>query len=259
MMKLKDRVAVVTGGGGGIGEGICLKYATEGARLAVLDIDLQAAETVASKIRLQGAEALALVCDVANKESVDNAFAQVVNTYGQIDVLVNCAGISWIVAFLEHTEEIWDKTLDINLKGTFFCCQAAVRQMLEQGSGSVINFSSQSGKTGDSHHQAYCAAKFGIIGLTQSLSAEFAKKGLRFNAICPGPVMTKMWNEQNANYAKKKNMSPDEVKAHFERIIPLGRLCEIEDVAKMALYLACDDSSYITGQALNVSGGAVVF
>jgi sorbitol-6-phosphate 2-dehydrogenase len=175
-----------------------------------------------------------------------------------VDILVNNAGVSYIIPFLECSQEIWDKTIEINLKGTFNCCQAAIKRMLLRKRGVIINMSSQSGKTGNSHYAAYCASKFGVIGLTQSLAMEFARQGIRVNALCPGVVFTPMWDTMVADYAKKRNIKPEEVKPYFESKIPLGRLCTEKDVADAAVFMASDKASYITGQAINLSGGAIM-
>ena len=155
-------------------------------------------------------------------------------------------------------EQIWDQTLEVNLKGAFLGCQAAIRRMAPRQAGVIINMSSQSGKVGNSHYAAYCASKFGIIGLTQSLAVEFAAQGIRVNAICPGVVPTPMWDTQIEDYAHKRDLKPEEVMSHFESNIPMGRIGKAEDIAQAALFLASDEADYITGQALNVSGGAVL-
>ena len=159
---------------------------------------------------------------------------------------------------LDCTEEIWDKTIDINLKGAFLCTQCAVRIMEKQGSGSIICMSSQSGKVGGGAYQAYCASKFGVIGLVQSTAVEFAKKGIRVNAICPGVVKTPMWDKQTVDYAKKRNIKPEEVMPYFESKIPMGRIGTLEDVVNVTFFLAGDESSYLTGQSLNVAGGQIM-
>jgi NAD(P)-dependent dehydrogenase (short-subunit alcohol dehydrogenase family) len=159
---------------------------------------------------------------------------------------------------LECTEEIWDKTIDINLKGTFLCMQSAARIMDRQKSGSIVCMSSQSGKVGGSQYQAYCASKFGVIGLVQSAAMEFAKSGIRINAVCPGVVITPMWDKQTEAYAKKRGIKPEEVMPYFESKIPMGRIGTLEEVVSVTEFLASNDSSYLTGQSINVSGGHVM-
>lgn len=256
MGKLSNYITVVTGGGNGIGAAICQAFAAQGARVAVLDVDLESAKQVAADIG--GDKAVAIPCDVTSAEALESAVVRIVEEWGRLDVWVNNAGVSHIVPFLECDPALWDKTLQVNLTGTFLGCRAALRQMVPQKSGVILNMSSQSGRQGNSQYAAYCASKFGVIGLTQSLAVEFAPLGIRVNALCPGVVFTSLWDEQLAQYARKRDMPPDDVKAYLESKIPLGRLGTLEDVAAAAVFLVSDDASYITGQALNVSGGSVM-
>ena len=258
MDRLKDQIAVVTGGGSGIGAAICRMFAREGAAVAVCDVRSEAAEGVADEIQAANGRAQAFAFDVTDQEAVECAADKIENALGPITTWVNNAGVSYIVPFLECTEKIWDLTLAVNLKGAFIGSQAAIKRMLPRRRGVVLNMSSQSGKVGNSHYAAYCASKFGVIGLTQSLAAEFAAHGIRVNALCPGVVFTPMWNEMIGDYARKRNMKPEEVKPYFESKIPMKRVCEPDDVARTAVFLAGDDASYITGQAINISGGAVM-
>lgn len=252
---LNDRVAIVTGAASGIGKAIAETYARETARVAIADIDIDGAQQVAEHI---GSAAMAVKVDVSDRDSVETMVTEVGKTLGPTDILVNNAGVSYLCPFLDCTQDLWNKTLDINLKGAFNCSQAVIPRMAGKGEGSIINMSSQSGKSGNSQYAAYCASKFGVIGLTQSLAMEFAAEGIRVNAICPGVVFTPLWEEMMADYAKKRNMTPAEVKPYLESRIPMGRLCTEQDVANMAAFLAGDGSKYITGQSLNVSGGAVM-
>ena len=255
---LKNKVVLVTGGGSGIGAGICVEFAREGASLIVTDINRKNAEQTLEQITNISPESSAMELDVTSSTMVDKVAEEVVAKYGKIDVWVNCAGVSYITPFLKCTEDIWNKTIDINLKGTFNCCKSATRQMLLNKCGSIINMSSQSGKTGNSHFAAYCASKFGVIGLTQSLAMEFARDNIRVNTLCPGVVFTPMWDDMINDYAAKRNMKPEDVKPYFESKIPMGRISEMEDVTKAAVFLASDNSSYITGQSLNICGGTVM-
>ncbi len=256
--KLEGRIAVVTGGGGGIGAELCRAFADEGARVGVLDIRQEDAEQVAEQVREASGQAVAVACDVTNHDDVEQAADQVEQELGPLSIWVNNAGVSYILPFLNCTEQIWDRTLDVNLKGAFLGCQAAIRRMAPREDGVIINMSSQSGKVGNSHYAAYCASKFGIIGLTQSLAVEFAAQGIRVNAICPGVVPTPMWDAQIEDYARKRDLKPEEVMSYFESKIPMGRIGTAKDIAQAALFLASDEADYITGQALNVSGGAVM-
>lgn len=258
-MRFKNKKVVVTGAASGIGEAIAMGFAKEGADVAFMDINKENADTCARLAKEQyGTNCIGLAVDVSDKASVENGFAIVEEAFGGVDVFVNCAGISIIVPMLDCTEEIWDKTIDINLKGAFLCMQCAVRIMEKQKSGSIICMSSQSGKVGGSEYQAYCASKFGIIGLVQSTAMEFAKKGIRVNAVCPGVVKTPLWDRQTGDYAKKRNIKPEEVMPYFESKIPMGRIGALEDVVNVTFFLAGDDSSYLTGQSLNVAGGQIM-
>ena len=185
-------------------------------------------------------------------------FLRWLREFGRVDLWVNNAGVSFIMPFLECTRTTWELTQRINLTGAFVGCQAAVRRMLPRGQGSIINMSSQSGRQGNSHYAAYCASKFGVIGLTQSVAIEFAGQGIRVNTLCPGVVFTPLWDKMIADYAAKHKMSPEAVQPYLESRIPMGRLCTREDVARAAVFLASDESAYITGQALNVNGGSVM-
>lgn len=257
-MKLQDKIAVVTGGGSGIGTEICRVFAAEGAKVAVTDVDLKTAEKVAKEICSADGEAAAWEMDVCDGNEVDRVAQNIVETLGRIDIWVNNAGVSYIVPFLECSDEVWNKTIAVNLTGTFNGCRAALRQMSIQKAGCIINIGSQSGKQGNTQYAAYCASKFGVVGITQSLALEFAPLGIRVNTICPGVVMTPLWNDMLGVYAKKRNLKEEEVIPYMESKIPLGRLTQKSDVTAAAVFLASDDASFITGQSINVSGGVIM-
>lgn len=254
-MRLQDKIAVVTGAARGIGRVIVERLVKEKAKVAVADVNFEAAEKTVIEI---GPAAIAVEVDVSSKNSVERMIAEVEQQLGPIDIFVNNAGVSEILPFLEMDEAMWDKHLDINLKGTFFCSQAVLRSMVKRNSGKIINLSSQSGKKGNSHYEAYCASKFGIIGLTQSMAVEFAPHRININVVCPGVVWTSLWNEMAPQYAAKRNMPVEQVKDYLVNQIPLGRLCTPEDVAGVVAFLASADSDYMTGQAINVTGGLIM-
>ncbi len=258
MQRLAGKVAVVTGGGGGIGAAICRAFAAEGARVAVTDLRPEAAVQVAAEICAAGYDARGWALNVAERATVERAAGEIAAHYGPPDVWVNNAGISYVVPFLECSDELWERTLAVNLTGTFIGCQVALRYMLPRGSGVILNMSSQSGKVGNTQYQAYCASKFGVIGLTQSLAVEFARSGIRINALCPGVVLTALWDGQMVAYAAKHDLQLDEVRPYMESRVPMGRLCTPEDVARAAVFLASDDAAYITGEAVNITGGSVM-
>ena len=258
-MKLNGKVAFITGAAGGIGKAIALVFAAEGASVAVCDIDEIGARKTVEEITTVGGKACAACGDVSSRQDVERMVQQCVQEIGPIDILVNCAGISEIRPFLETTDQQWDRTIRINLKSMFLTCQAVLPEMQKRKQGVIINLSSQSGKRGASWYADYCASKFGIIGMTQSLAQEFAADGIRVNAICPGIVQTNLWDEKMwSGYARKRNLDRGKVKQTILGKIPLGRLGEPADVAKVALFLASEDSAYMTGQAINVTGGSLM-
>jgi len=256
--RLINKIAVVTGGGGGIGAEICSSFAEEGASVAVADIDIEAARKAADAINSAGSRAIALAFDVTDIRATEQVADRIESELGPIDIWVNNAGVSNIVPFLDCSEEVWDNTLRINLKGTFIGCREAIGRMRPRKRGVILNMSSQSGKRGSSHYAAYCASKFGIIGLTQSLAVEFAASGIRINALCPGVVMTALWKDMKKDYASKRGIKTEEVIPYLEKRIPMGRLCTPADIAGVAVFLASDESAYITGEAVNISGGQVM-
>jgi sorbitol-6-phosphate 2-dehydrogenase len=225
----------------------------------VTDVAAEAAERIAAEIRAAGGQALAWGFDVTDQASVEQATEAIEQRLGPLELWVNNAGISRVVPFLDCSEALWDLILAVNLKGTFIGCQAAVRRMAPRQRGVILNMSSQSGKAGNSHYAAYCASKFGVIGLTQSLAQEFAAQGIRVNALCPGVVFTPLWDKQLEDYARKRHIKPKEVSSYLAEKIPLGRLCTPQDVAQVAVFLASDDAAYLTGQAINISGGTVMY
>lgn len=258
-MQFKNKIAVVTGAGSGIGRGVSLMLAEEGATVIVTDLNEENAKKVSDEILDNGEKSAYFKLDVTKSNEITKMSEYVRENFGLIDILVNNAGLSIITPFFKHTEEIWDKTMEINLKGQFLCCKAIIPQMLEKGAGSIINMSSQSGKVGTNDYQAYCASKFGVIGLTQALSKEFAGKGVRVNSVCPGVVYTSMWEKQKADYAAKKNIGAEEVMDYFAEKIPKGRVGKIEDITSTISFLLSDQADYITGQSINVNGGDIMF
>ncbi|KJY60426.1 Diacetyl reductase ((R)-acetoin forming) [Bombilactobacillus mellifer] len=260
MTQFNNKLAVVTGGCSGLGQGISEKLATLGAQVIVADLKTaeQGAQFVATE-KQQGYDLHFYHLDVSVAEQVKQFGEWIETNFGLVDYWINCAGISIITPFLQHTEAIWDKTLDINLKGQFLCCQIAVQQMLQKHQGVIINLSSESGKKGTNNYAAYCASKFGVIGLTQSLAAEFGPQNIRVNSIAPGVVYTPMWEKQKQAYAEKKNIQADEVMDYFANKIPLRRIGTLADIANIVTFLLSDDASYITGQTINLNGGDLMF
>lgn len=253
--KMTGMTIVITGGGTGMGAAMAKEFAAREAKIAILDINEERLKEVAKEINDKGGVCNYYKADVTKKAELEAAADDVEKTLGKIISWVNSAGISRMYPFLESTEEFWDKTMDVNMKGTFFGCQVAVTKMLENGGGTILNMASLSGKKASAWQTVYCASKFGVRGLTQAVAKEFADKNIRVNCLCPGIVHTEMWDVLKYDYAKKRNMEPDEVFDYFKNSIPMHRLVDIQDVLQAAIFFLTDCSSYLTGQSINLVGG----
>jgi 3-hydroxybutyrate dehydrogenase len=260
-LKLKDKTALITGGGRGIGRAVALLFAREGARVALLARTAQQVEQVAEEIRATcDVDAVAAVCDVSDVESVGRAFASVFEEFGRgVDILVNNAGIAESAPLVKTNDELWQRHLAVNLTGTFFCTRAALPAMIERGWGRIINIASIAGKTGAPYIAAYTASKHGVLGLTRSVALEVATKGVTVNAICPGYVETEMAAHAITNIVDKTGKSAAEARDVLNRMSPQNRLVEPEEVAALALLLASHEGRGINGQAINVDGGSVLY
>ncbi len=254
-MKLKDKIAIVTGAGRGLGKGIALRLAREGCNLMVSDIDIEAVKKAAEEIKTIGREAIFAKTDVSDKSQVEEMVNEAKEKFSRIDILVNNAGVTTVGHITKLTEKEWDRCLDINLKGVFLCTKAVAGIMIEQKNGRIINISSKSGKQGGLWLSAYSASKSGLIGLTQSLALDLAQYGITVNAICPGIVFTPQWDKLIVEYAKKLNIPESEVKSYYVKKIPLGRNATVKDVANVLVFLVSQEADYMTGQAINVTGG----
>jgi D-sorbitol dehydrogenase (acceptor) len=253
-MKLDGKVAIVTGAASGMGKAIAQRYAREGAKVVVADMNLPGAEAVAAGIR-EG-QAVAVQVDVRDQAQVQRMVDTAVERFGGLDILVNNAGVGKIIPFLETTEADWDFMFDINCKGLLWCSQAAARVMIEQGrGGKIINLASQAGRRGEALVLAYCASKACVISMNQSIALALAPHKINVNAIAPGIVDTPFWDEVDKQFAKLLNMEIGEPKRTFIKSIPLGRIEQPEDVTGAAVFLASADSDYVTQQCLNVDGG----
>jgi NAD(P)-dependent dehydrogenase (short-subunit alcohol dehydrogenase family) len=257
--KLKEKLALVTGGGRGIGRAIALQFAREGAQTVVGARTATEVDAVASELSAN-TKALAVTCDVADVRSVEAMFEQIVETFGHgPDILVNNAGIAQSAPLVKTDDELWHRHLAINLSGSFYCTRAAMPYMLERGWGRVINIASIAGKTGAPYIAAYSASKHGLLGLTRSVALEVAAKGVTVNAICPAYVDTEMTTRGIENITSKTGRSADEALDTLKRMNPQQRLVTAEEIAALALLLASEEGRGINGQAINVDGGTVLF
>jgi NAD(P)-dependent dehydrogenase (short-subunit alcohol dehydrogenase family) len=250
MYALNERVGLVTGGGAGIGREIARRFAREGMAVAVLDRDGAAAEGIAAEIG-----GLAVTADVTSEEEVSRAVETVLARFSRIDVLVNNAGIAWMGPALEMPLEALQSMLRVNVEGVFIVSRAVLPHMIARRSGSIVNLASWAGKTGNAFFAGYSASKFAVIGLTQSLAREMAPHGIRVNAICPGIVVDTAM--RTAIEAQQRQYGLPET-AEREKSIPIGRVSVPEDVARVAAFLASDESSYMTGESINLSGGLLM-
>jgi NAD(P)-dependent dehydrogenase (short-subunit alcohol dehydrogenase family) len=258
-MKLKNRIALITGGGRGIGRAIGLEFAREGARVVLAARTAQQVEDTAAEIGKDG-NVLPVVCDVSDVESVELMFARISVKFGRgPDILVNNAGIAESATLAKTENELWHRHLAINLSGTFYCMRAAVPAMIERGWGRVINIASIAGKTGAPYIAAYSASKHGVLGLTRSIALEVATKGVTVNAICPGYVDTDMTTRGIENVTAKTGRTADQALEAIKKMSPQNRLVTVDEVAAVALLLASEEGRGITGQAINVDGGTVLF
>jgi meso-butanediol dehydrogenase / (S,S)-butanediol dehydrogenase / diacetyl reductase len=270
-MRLKDRVAVVTGGAAGIGEGICMCLAREGADVVVSDIDIDGAERVAFEVRKAGRKALAVKTDVRKWEDCQQFVAKALDELGRLDILVCNAGTIGIPRgytgegdplLLENLPiEIWDIVHDVNLKGTFLSCRAVAPHFKKQQFGKIINMSSTTGRRGSNFFH-YCSTKAAVIVFSQAISLQLAPFNINVNTVCPGQVWTPLWDHQ-ASFWKQRNpsyegMSAREIFDHITKAkTPLGRAQTPEDVGNLVAFLASEEAKEITGQAINVDGGKV--
>lgn len=252
-MILAGRSAILTGAGTGIGRACALHLAGLGCDIGILDIDADAAKSTATEIRGLGRRAFVEAGNVASPEDVASAIPALAEVLGQVDILLNNAGVLRTAPFLDTDHAHWRRILDINLDGAFHVCQAVLPLMVARGQGAVINMASWTGKKGVANHSAYCVSKFGLIGLTQTLALEMAPHGIRVNAVCPGVIVDTAMRDAAEDMNRAQGL-PD-VDTRVRTTIPLGRAGLPRDVAEAVGFLASNASSYMTGQAINVTGG----
>ncbi|MDQ1146741.1 3-oxoacyl-[acyl-carrier protein] reductase [Bacillus sp. SORGH_AS 510] len=247
-MNLAEKTALVTGASRGIGREIALELARQGANVAVNFSGSEAkANEVVDEIKALGRDAVAIKCDVSNTEEVTEMVKATIDRFGKLDILINNAGITRDNLLMRMKEEEWDDVINTNLKGVFLCTKAVTRQMMKQRVGRIINIASVVGVSGNPGQANYVAAKAGVIGLTKTTAKELASRNITVNAVAPGFITTDMTDKLS-----------EEVKAEMLKQIPLARLGEAKDIAKITAFIASDDSSYITGQTFHVNGGMVM-
>ena len=252
-MKLKDKVAVVTGGAQGIGEAIVRAYAEEGAKVVIADMAMDKAEALARDL---GGSAMALKLDVRDLKDIDAMVKTVTAKFGGIDILVNNAAIFDMGPLLEVTEQSFDKQFAVNVKGLLFTLQAVAKQMVAQRrKGKIINMASQAGRRGEALVAVYCATKAAVISLTQSAGLALIKQGINVNGIAPGVVDTPMWDTVDSLFAKYENLKIGEKKRQVGQAVPAGRMGTPDDYRGVAVFLASGDSDYVVAQTFNVDGG----
>lgn len=272
MNHLEGKVALVTGGGTGIGKGVVDRLSREGAKVVVSGVDLidsthnqygaknvggfSAAKQVAAEMSARGGEAIALEADVTNAKQVQELVTATVAQYGRLDLLVHCAGVITSKPVAELLEADWDSIMDTNAKGTFLINQAAAAQMKKQGNGKIINFSSIAGKQGYAGLAHYCASKFAVLGFTQALAKELILENITVNAVCPGIVGTAMWEMLRRDFARPGETEEESYQRNVAAFIPQGVPQTEADMAEAVIFLAMSD--HVTGQAINVDGGCVM-
>jgi len=250
MKRFDNQTVVVTGGGGGIGGATCRRFAREGAKVAVFDLNAEAAEKVASGIRAEGGSAQAFRCDITDRASVDAAVAATESQLGPVDVLVNNAGWDVFKPFTKTEPAQWDKLIAINLTGALHMHHAILPGMAARKKGRVVNIASDAARVGSSGEAVYAACKGGLVSLSKTLAREHARHGITVNVVCPGPTDTALF----ADY-KEGAGNPEKLLEAFTRSIPLGRIGQPDDLPGAIVFFASDDAAFVTGQVLSVSGG----
>jgi NAD(P)-dependent dehydrogenase (short-subunit alcohol dehydrogenase family) len=257
-MELAGQVAIVTGAGRGIGRATALELARLGADIVVAELDKAGAERTAGEVKADGRRAVALATDVTRRADLESMVARTLADLGKIDILVNNAGIYRAAATLEVTEEHWDAVLGINAKALFFACQAVLPAMIARKRGCIVNLASMAAKVGSRTNLPYNASKAAVVSITKSLALAHAEHGIRVNCVCPGFVETDMWTLVAREQGKLLGLSPEEFTRQRKSQVPLGRMEKAEDVANVIGFLATERAAYMTGQALNVTGGLVM-
>jgi len=263
LYNLDGQVAIVTGAASGIGRVIALRLSREGAALVAADLDGKGTEDLVKEIVSQEKKGLAIQVDVSVEKDVERMVRESIEKFGQIDILVNNAGVGSAGLIVDHSEEDWERCLRVNLKGTFLSSRAVAREMIPRKRGRIVNISSIAGKQGEEFIGGYCVSKFGVIGLTQVMAKELARHGITVNAVCPGYVWTPMWEGLarwfQENFPSLGGKSLREIfETRVKSVTPLRRPQSPEDIASLVAFLVSEEARNITGQAINVDGGAVM-
>lgn len=259
-MRFKDKVVTITGAGKGIGRSIALAFAREGAKIVIGDYDIEPAKETVELIKKAGSRngmpVELLKMDVRTKKDCEKLVEAAVGAFGRLDIAVNNAGVSTMNWVIDLTEEEWDFNMDVNAKGVFLCSQAQVKQFIRQGGGGkIVNVASLAAKRPVILLAHYVASKYAVLGFSRSLALEVAKHRINVNCVCPGLVKTSMQEREIKWEAKLRGITEEQVKEDYIKSVPLGRLEEPEDVAKIVLFLASEDAEYMTGQGINITGG----
>jgi acetoin reductase-like protein len=253
LMKLNDKIAVITGAARGIGKAIAERYVKEGAKVVVADLNEQGAKAVASEL---GHNVVGLKLDVTDQASIDAMVADTVSKFGGVDILVNNAGLFDLAPIVEITRESYRRVYAVNVEGLLFTLQAVAKQMIKQGRrGKIINFASQAGRRGEPLVAIYCSSKAAVISLTQSAGLDLIKHRINVNGIAPGVVDNEHWNHVDAMFAKYENLKPGEKKRVVGASVPFGRMARPDEIGGLATFLASEDADYIVAQTYNIDGG----
>lgn len=256
MYGLDDKLVLVTGAGSGIGRETACAFGREKARLVLFDKNAEGLDATAAQLKALGSDAHTVAVDVTREAQVKEAVEAVIENFGEIDVLVNCAGVSTMQWSWEITEEEWDLNMDVNAKGCWLACKHVLPHMIKRKCGRIVNTASMGGKAGAPLLAHYCASKFAVVGLTESIAKEVAPYGITVNAVCPGYVKTPMQDREVIWEAKLRGIDdPEKVRKEYVDLTPLGRLSVPADIAKCILFLSSDQAEFMTGESVKVSGG----